>query len=189
MNSISRLQQVLQGVPRGAFNNVVDSHNGNRHSKRFDCWDQLVAMLYVQLSGTSSLRQLEAGFNAQASHHYHLGTGYVRKSTLADANKKRSPLIFAQLLQMLIQHAGRSIRGQREELLYLIDASTVQVPAACQNLRGHASAQGNHGVKLHLLLELGSAAVAGASITPAYVNDVTEGRKIAIETGASYVFD
>lgn len=189
MNSISRLQQVLQGVPRGAFKSVVDSHNGNRHSKGFECWDQLVAMLYVQLSGTSSLRQLEAGFNAQARQHYHLGVGCVRKSTLADANKKRSPLIFAQLLQMLIQQAGRSIRTQREELLYLIDASTVQLPGACQELRGHASAQGNHGVKLHVLLELGSAAVAGASITPANVNDVTQGRKIAIEPGATYVFD
>ena len=189
MNSISRLQQVLQGVPRGAFKNVVDSHNGNRHLKRFGCWDQLVAMLYVQLSGTSSLRQLEAGFNAHANQHYHLGTRCVRRSTLADANKKRSPLIFAQLLQMLMQQAGRSIRAQREELLYLIDASTVQLPSTCKELRGHASAQGNHGVKLHLLLESGSAAVAGASITPANVNDITEGRKIAIEPGATYVFD
>lgn len=189
MNSISRLQQVLQGVPRGAFKKIVDSHDGNRHVKRFDCWDQLVAMLYVQLSGTSSLRQLEAGFNAQVNQHYHLGTDCVRKSTLADANKKRSPLIFAQLLQMLIQQAGRSIRAQREELLYLIDASTVQLPGTCQDLRGHASAQGNHGVKLHLLLELGSAAVAGASITLPNVNDITEGRKLVIEPGATYVFD
>lgn len=169
---------------------MVDSHQGNRHLKRFDCWDQLVAMLYVQLSGTSSLRQLEAGFNAHVNQHYHLGTGCVRRSTLADANTKRSPLIFAQLLQMLMQQAGRSIRAEREELLYLIDASTVQPPATgCEQLRGHASAQGNHGVKLHVLLELGSAAVAAASITPANVNDITEGRKIAIEPGATYVFD
>ena len=34
MNSTSRLQQVLQGVPQGAFKNAVDSHNGNRDQER-----------------------------------------------------------------------------------------------------------------------------------------------------------
>jgi putative transposase len=190
MHSISRLQQLLQAVPRGAFHDAVARHRGNRHVKRFTCWDQLVAMLYVQLSGSASLRQLEAGFNAQVSHHYHLVTRCVHRSTLAEANQKRSPLIFAELLQVLIGQAGRRIRSQKEELQYLIDATTVDLPGpSCAELRGHSSARGNHGMKLHLLLESKSAAVAAATITQANVNDITEGRKIAIEPGATYVFD
>lgn len=189
MNSISRIQQVLKSVPRRAFAQAVALHQGDRHVKKFTCWDQLVAMLYVQLAGAHSLRQLEAGFNPQVNHHYHLGTGCVRRTTLSDANKKRSPLIFAQLLQALIAQAGRSARAQREELLYLLDATTVGLPGRCKELRGHASARGNHGIKLHLLLEANNAAVAGASITAANVNDITEGRKIDIEPGATYVFD
>ena len=190
MHSISRIQQVLKSVPRRAFQQAVADHQGDRHVKKFTCWDQLVAMLYVQLAGADSLRQLEAGFNPQVNHHYCLGTGCVHRTTLSDANKKRSPLIFAQLLQVLIQQAGRSARAQREELLYLLDATTVDLPTrACQQLRGHASARGNHGIKLHLLLQSRGAAVAQASITPANVNDITQGRKIAIERGATYVFD
>jgi IS4 transposase len=114
----------------------------------------------------------------------------VHRTTLSEANQKRSPLIFAELLQVLMRQAGRSIRGQRQELLYLIDASTVDLPArSSAGLRGHSSARGNHGMKLHLLLEAGSATVAAASITRANVNDITEGRKIDIEPGATYVFD
>ena len=189
MNSISRIQQVLKSVPRRAFAQSVALHQGDRHVKKFTCWDQLVAMLYVQLAGAHSLRQLEAGFNPQVNHHYHLGTGCVHRTTLSDANKKRSPLIFAQLLQALIAQAGRSARAQREELLYLLDATTVGLPVRCKELRGHASARGNHGIKLHLLLDANNAAVADASITQASVNDVTEGQKIEIEPGATYVFD
>jgi putative transposase len=190
MHSISRIQQVLRAVPRRSFEQAVARHQGDKHVKKFTCWDQLVAMLYVQLAGADSLRQLEAGFNPQANHHYHLATGCVHRTTLSDANKKRSPLIFAELLQALIDQAGRSVRGQREELLYLMDATTVDLPGrGCQELRGHPSAHGNHGIKLHLLLEANSARVAAASITPARVNDITEGCKFDIEPGATYVFD
>lgn len=188
MFSISRIQQVLQAVPRGAFDRIVERHGADRFSKGFGCWQQLLAMVYVQLSGATSLRQLEAGFNAQPNQHYHLHARSVRRSTLAEANAKRNPLVFGELLQLLIAQAGRSARRQREELLYLLDATTVQLPArGCDP--GHASAHGNHGVKLHLLLDAHSAGVAGASITRANVNDITEGRKLPIQTGATYVFD
>jgi IS4 transposase len=190
MFSISRIQQVLQAAPRAEFDRIVQRHGGDRFSKGFGCWQQLLAMVYVQLSGATSLRQLEAGFNAQHGQHYHLNARCVKRTTLSEANAKRSPLIFAELLQALIAQAGRRIRRQREELLYLLDATTVDLPArGCAGLRGHASAHGNHGMKLHVLFEADSCAVAQASITPANVNDITEGRKLPIEAGATYVFD
>lgn len=190
MYSISRLQQVLKAVPQGAFDKIVQAHGGDRYVKRFRCRDQLVAMLYVQLAGAQSLRELEAGFNPQARHHYHLATGRVARSTLSDANEKRNPLIFADLLRLLIEQAGRALRRERQELLYVLDATTVPLPPRCsQELRGHASARGNHGMKLHVQFEAGSAGVEGASITKAAVNDITEGRKLSIEAGATYVFD
>jgi putative transposase len=188
MFSISRIQQVLHSVPRGAFERIVRSHEADRYAKGFGCWQQLLAMVYVQLSGATSLRQLEAGFNAHPAQHYHLNARGVRRSTLADANARRNPNVFAQLLQVLIAQAGRRVRRQREELLYLLDATSVRLPAGgCD--RGHASAHGNHGVKLHLLLDAHSAGVAHASITAANVNDITQARRLAIQAGATYVFD
>jgi hypothetical protein len=189
MFSISRIHQLLQAIPHGAFDRIVQQHQGDRWVKRFKCRHQLVAMLYVQLAGARGLRELAQGFNANPGQHYHLGVGPVARSTLADANSKRSPAIFAELLKVLIEQAGRKVRAQREELLYLLDATTVDLPARGKELRGHASAKGNHGMKLHLLWQAGSCAVAEASITPAKVSDITEARKLAIEPGATYVFD
>lgn len=172
MHSISRIQQVLGALPRGAFEQIVQRHQGDRYVKKFFCWDQLVAMVYLQLAGAASLRQLQAGFNAHRSHHYHLNTGCVARSTLADANDRRSPLIFAELLQLLMTQAGRRLRREREELRLLLDATRV----------GSAA-------KLHLMLEAHSGALAHASLTAQTVNDITEARKLAIQAQATYVFD
>lgn len=83
------MQHILKALPRGAFDRIVHSHQADKHSKGFGCWDQLIAMVYAQLSGASSLRVLETGFNSQGTHHYHLGTAPIRRSTLADSNVKR----------------------------------------------------------------------------------------------------
>lgn len=188
MFSISRIHHVLQAIPRGAFDRIVDRHKADRFSKGFGCWQQLLAMVYVQLSGAKSLRQVEVAFNAHPQQHYHLNARKVHRTTLSDANGKRNPLVFAELLELLIAQAGRSVRREREELLYLLDATTVQLPARGCN-RGHLSAQGNHGAKAHVLLDANTAAIARASITAANVNDITEGRKLPITPGATYVFD
>lgn len=185
MFSISRIQQVLQSIPRGAFDRLVQRHQGDRYTKGFGCWQQLVAMVYVQLSGTGSLRQLEAAFNAHPNQHYHLGVRGVRRSTLAEANASRTPMVFAQLLELLIAQAGRSVRHQREELRYLLDATTVDLPAKDQPRSRYVKP----GMKLHVLLEGGSAAIAHASITSSRVDDKIEARKLALQAGATYVFD
>jgi IS4 transposase len=189
MYSISHIQQVLRAVPRGAFDQIVQRLGADRYSKGFGCWQQLLAMVYAQLAGVSSLRQLEAGLNSQRNQHYHLNMRCVRRSTLADANSKRDPQVFAELLKLLIAQAGRSVRSQREELLYLIDATSVDVPLARDQRRGIASAHDRHGMKLHMLLNAGNGCVSAASITPANVTDLSEGRKLPIQPGASYVFD
>lgn len=186
--SISRIQQVLQGLPRGAFQNAVDKHRGDRHCKGFSCWSHLVAMVYAQLSGVSSLRELEAGFNQHRSQHYHLHARPVRRATLADANSKRNPDIFADTLRVLMQLAGRRIKHDREQMLYLLDSTSIA-------LRGRgsgwtkASATRTPGLKVHVLYSSRQQLPVLQSITCANVNDLDEGRKLQIEAGATYAFD
>jgi IS4 transposase len=175
-------------LPRAAFKQAVAAYGGDRYTKGFSCWDQLVAMVYAQLSGAVSLRQLEAGFNQHFNHHYHLGCRSVRRSTLADANARREPQIFAHTARALMQQAGRRIRGQREQMLYLLDSSSIA-------LRGRGSQwtaptrTRTPGLKLHVLYASSAQAPLHHSITAANVNDLDEGRKLPIQAGATYVFD
>jgi hypothetical protein len=56
----------------------------------------MLALLFCQLSGRQSLRDLVDDFNSKRSHHYHLGTVVIRRSSLADANRDRPVAIFQE---------------------------------------------------------------------------------------------
>lgn len=188
MFRISRLQQMLQLVPWAAFDQAVAKQGGDRHCKGFDSRDHLLAMVYAQVSDSSSLRQLEDSFNQHVRQHYHLRTGKIRRSTLADANRRRDPQILAQTAQALMQRLGSSVRHDRGFMLYLLDSTSIPLRGRGFNWTTD-SATRTPGLKLHLLYAADDSRPVHQSITAANVNDVTEGRKLKIEPGATYVFD
>ena len=64
-------------------------------------------MIYAQLSGHTSLRDLEASFNASPQRHYHLGAQTVKRSTLSDANATRPAAVFEDILALLLSGMSR----------------------------------------------------------------------------------
>jgi hypothetical protein len=74
--SISVIQQLLKQIPRRQFQPIV-AHEGKKWVKSFSGWQQLVAMIYAQLSDQISLRGLEASFNAAPQRSYQLGGGPI----------------------------------------------------------------------------------------------------------------
>jgi IS4 transposase len=190
MFRISRIQELLKPIARGQFDRLVSVHRSDRYAKRFKSWDQLTAMVYAQLSGAQGLRQLEAGFNAQRTHHYHLGTRELRRSTLADANASRSPQLFAELARGLMAQVQRPVRRRCEELLYLLDSTSITLKGrGFDAWTAPTRTRCTQGVKLHMLYEAHSFAPSWHSITAPNVNDRDEGVRLEIERGATYVFD
>lgn len=190
MFRINRFQQLLQFLPRSTFEGMVTRHKADKFSKGFGCWDQLVCMLYAQLSGASSLRVLEAGFNSQSRHHYHLGVGPIKRTTLADANARRDTAVFEEAVRTLMACVARPVRQQSQELMYLLDSS----PIALQGRHFDSWTQENktrhtQGLKLHVLLNTQHQVPHWHSITAPNVNDLSEGHRVPIEPGARYVFD
>ncbi len=190
MYRISRFHQIMKALPRGAFDRVVETHQADKHSKGFACWDQLLAMVYAQLSGASSLRVLETGFNSQRTQHYHLGTAPIRRSTLADANGRRKTEVFAETAKLLMSQAQRSLRRESEELLYLLDSTSISLkgPGFDAWTSGN-STRNTQGIKLHVLYAGNDEIPVQHSITAPNVNDIDEGKKLAIEPEAIYIFD
>jgi putative transposase len=187
---ISRIQELLKQIPRGQFDRLVSQHQADKYTKRFRTWDQLTAMVYAQLSGAQGLRQLEAGFNAQRTHHYHLGTRELRRSTLAEANAKRSPRLFAEVAHGLMARAHRSVRRSCQELLYALDSTSVTLKGrGFDSWTADTRTSRTQGVKLHILYEARAQVPCWQSITAPNVNDRDEGVRLQIEPGALYVFD
>jgi IS4 transposase len=190
MFRINRFQQLLKFLPRSSFEGMISRHKADKYSKGFGCWDQLVCMLYAQLSGASSLRVLEAGFNSQSRHHYHLGVGRIKRSTLADANTKRDTAVFEEAARHLMAGVARCVRQQSQQLMYLLDSSPIALQGReFDQWTLHNKTRHTQGLKLHVLLNAQDQVPQWHSITAPNVNDLTEGHRVPIEAGARYVFD
>lgn len=178
--------RLLEPINRRQFRTTVDRLDGDAYDKTFDSWDHLVALIFSQLSGVGSLRALEAIWNANSHHHYHLGVGKLARSTLADANARRPVGIFAEVFEQLSGHADRALKREGAEMLRLIDAT----PIPLDQLSTWADWNGRtRGLKLHVVYDPGSDHPRRLAITPSTVNDVTPAQQFPIEAGATYVFD
>jgi putative transposase len=182
----SIFSKLLAPINRRQFNTIVARHGGDAYDKLFRSWDHLVAMIFAQFSAATSLRGLEAAFNANSQHHYHLGTGRLVRSTLADANKRRPVAVFAETFGLAAAQLGRASRREGKEMLRLIDSTPIPLGKLC----GWAQWNGRiRGMKAHIVYDPNSDCPRLVDITHATVNDVQTGRTIKIEPGATYVFD
>ncbi len=178
--------ELLKVVPRRVFAAIVSRHDGDRYDKEFDSWDHLVALLFAQLGGVSSLRELSAVWNVQSAAHYHLGTGPVSRSTLSDANQRRPPTIFAEIFSHLTGLASRTLRRKGQEVMRLIDATPIPLTSLSQWAEWNGRTRG---MKAHVVYDPDGDRPVYLEITPSTVNDVLIGRDLPIEPGATYVFD
>ncbi|WP_292648886.1 IS4 family transposase, partial [Mesorhizobium sp.] len=182
----SILGKLVEPLNRRRFQTIVDSHDGDAYDKSFHSWDHLMVLIYAQLSGADSLRSLEVGWNANCQHHYHLGSGQLRRSTLSDASWRRPVAVFAETFEMIANQLDRRIRREGAAMLRLIDSTPVPLGKVC----GWAKSNGRiRGMKLHVVYDPDSDRPRVLDITHANVNDAEIGRTILIETGATYVFD
>ena len=178
--------RLLKPVSRRRFSASVERHDADAYDKNFSSWDHLVALVFAQLSGAGSLRGLEAGWEANGHHHYHLGAGRIVRSTLSDASGRRPVAVFEETFSDLARLAGRQMRRASAQLVQLIDSSPIPLGAL------HAGRAFNgriKGAKLHLVYDPQADIPQVASITPANVNDITFARTIPVRPGAVYVFD
>jgi IS4 transposase len=177
---------LLKALPRRRFATIVERHGGDKYVKGFSSWDHLVTLIFGQLGGLSSLREVETVWNVQAVHHYHLGSGPIRRSTLSDANRRRPSAIFAEVFAALSAMAAGALAREGQHVVRLIDAT----PIPLSSLHKWAEWNGRtRGLKTHVTYDPEDDRPVHLEITAATVNDVVAGRRQPIEPGATYVFD
>jgi putative transposase len=178
--------RLLEPINRRWFQRLVDELDADAYDKSFKPWQHLVALIYAQLSGVTSLRGLISGFNANPHHHYHLGVGELKRSTVSGANERRPVALFARTFTMLAEQADRHTRREGTEMVRLIDASPIPLGELCKWAKGNGRFRG---MKLHVVYDPVGDVPHWVAITPANVNDVEIGRRTRIEAGMTYVFD
>ena len=183
-------------MPWDDFDRLATAHRADARARRLTSKSQFLAMLYGQLAGAASLREIVGGIESHAARLYHLGAKLPRRSTLADANHDRSSALFTELLALLIARAHRGLRRSLAETTYLIDATGLRLDA--RSLDWARFSAGVCVAKLHVIYDPAVDRPIYAAITPTRVNslpsgidpgDITAAQAMPIEPGATYVFD
>lgn len=194
MNSGQNLfSQLIDQLPSHEFRKCVERYGGNYRVRSFSCWDQLLCMIFAQLTYRESLRDIVVCLRSRQRRLYHAGIrGAVSRSTLADANESRDWRIYADFAQLLIGEA-RALYGNDDlgidlaNTVYALDSTTIDL---CMSLFPWARfTPVQHAIKLHTLLDLRGQIPTFIRITPAQIHDVNILDHILLEPGAFYVLD
>ena len=184
-NTIYR--QVVSQIPSNELVKLIAAHRADKGVRTLDTKTLLLVLLFAQLSGANSLRDVEHLLRSQPARRYHSGLRAVHRSTLADAAALRPVEVFTGLLAVLIARFEGKLRQQMRDCIRLIDSTSMSLNRLSSDWAQFSA--GVCGVKAHIVYDPAADRPVYLAITPSRVNDITAAHEMPIKPGATYVFD
>ena len=96
--------QLVSFLDRSKFNRIVQKYDGDKYVKSFTCWNQLLVMMFAQLTKQDSLRTTSLTIESLGPMCYHLGFGKgVTRSNLSKANQENDCRIFEEFAYFVVK--------------------------------------------------------------------------------------
>ena len=158
-------------------------NGGEKYIKSFDGYTHLLTMLYAVIMRFDSLREIEAAMTAEVRKLQHLGLKKVpRRSTLSDANARRSDKFFEEVYLDLYSRnkaklSSDSRRNGGEEWirrLRIIDSTTLSLfsNAIFKGVGRHPkTGRKKGGIKVHSVIHANEGVPCDVQFTSAATND------------------
>lgn len=186
--------QVIDFIPRYQFDKLVKKYKGDWHAKELTCYNQLLQLLFGQITGCDSLRDICMCLEAHSGILYHLGIKKsVTHSSLSRANENRDCRIYEELGKYLIALVRPMYSGTKvteitiENVIYALDSTTISTSIV---LAAWALGKYSKGaVKMHTLLDLRGSIPANLHVTDGKWHDSNELDEIVPEPFAFYMMD
>lgn len=183
----SVFHQIQRHIPWTIFARLVEDHKADHRVRRLPSKSQFLALLFGQLSGAVSLREIEAAMSSHRSRLYHVGAKLPARSTLSDANAKRPWQLFADLFAHMAQAASRQTRRQMSDAVRIIDATHIHLSSL--NASWLSQRKDLWAAKMHLIYDPNADAPIEIALTDQAVHDVTPAKAFEPIPGMTYVFD
>lgn len=188
--------QLLKLLDRSKINYLAQQGNHDKYYKSFDTHSHLVTMLYCAMNKCISSREVVSGMKACHNKLLHLGMVKAPgKSTLCDANKKRSSEVFGKIYDSLLKKYAHFLPDSRNNIkhknLYIVDSSTISLfqEILKSPSQGKHNGQRKGGIKVHTLMSATHDVPVKINFSAAVDNDVSFLPEINLEKGAFIVFD
>ena len=191
------ISQVLKFIDRGIINRTALKHKSDRYYKSFKTYDHLITMIYAVISNLTSLREVSSIMLACEGKINHLGLKkFPRRSTLSDANKKRSSKVFAEIYYELHRKYRKFLSdGKSWKLpikdLNIVDSSVISLFSEILKGSGRKPLDGKKkgGIKMHTMISALEDVPSLVRFTSASTHDHEFLKDLGLKPGSYVVFD
>lgn len=194
MNRVSSIfAQIMKFFPRTVFDAAVRKHGAEKHAKGMTCWSQFIALMFCQLGGARSLREIIGGLAASEGKLRHLGVDSAPcRSTLAYANQHRPWQLYRTLFEQLVEVCQLEARSKRRKFrfhhpLLSLDSTVIPLCLAVFNWAAYTRTKG--AVKVHTVLDHRSFLPCFAVMTDGKTPDIKVARGLKFEAGTILIMD
>lgn len=189
--------QLVSLCNKSILSPVIAKCRSNHYYKQLKTYEHFIAMLYCVVTGSTSLREIEAGLGIAQGKLNHLGIDYVPpRSTLSDGNKNRPSTVFKSIYEALYalykpNFSDSSLSKSVLDKLFLMDATVFSLFKAILKTSGRHNENGKKkgGIKKNTVLH-------GTSLMPHFIdfsaaadNDQNIYSKLQLPQGSYLVFD
>jgi hypothetical protein len=191
------ISQVIELIDRQKINRTAQEYQSDRYYKRFKTIEHLLTMIYVVLSGCNSLREISSIMLACEGKINHLGIKYFpKRSTISDANRKRSSKVFSDIYFGLYNRYRRIITDSRLKdtvlnNLKIVDSTTISLFSDILKGVGRNPINGKKkgGIKLHTMINATEDVPCLVRFSSAATHDHTFLKELELKKGSIVVFD
>ena len=193
--------QVINLLDKAKILQISREHGGEHYTKRFTVWVHLVVMLYAVIKRFDSLREITTSLLADTKKLAHIGITFkIGRSTLADANKRRSESIFEAIYRDLYaRYKGELISDSRRckqpkwmDRLQIIDSTTITLFSNLifKGVGRHPKTGKKKGcIKVHTVIHVNEGVPSDIKFTSAATNDAFMLKPTALNKGDIMAMD
>ena len=184
--------QIVSFLPQRQFRRIVLKYPDKTQKWTFSHWNHLLTLMFGQLLGCGTLRELTDITAAHAKRSYHLGFGetLANRNMLSKANMLCDPRVFEEYASLMVSSAQKKRITREFELhgrFYAVDSTTIDL---CMSLFLWARFRSTKSdIRVHTQIDIVTAIPVFYRITNAKVHDTKFMDVITYEPLACYVFD
>ena len=184
--------QITSFLPQRQFRRIVQKYNDRTQGWSLSHWNHMLVLLFGQLIGCCSLRELTDITIAHGKKSFFLGFGKkaVNRQILSKANSIRDHRIFEEFAFYMVSIAQNLRLTKDFELhgrFYAVDSTTIDL---CMSIFRWAKFRSTKsGIKIHTQVDIVTEIPVFYRITNAVIHDVNAMDWITYEANACYVFD
>jgi len=189
--------QLISLIDNRLITETTTAIKSDRYVKRFTTKDHLISMLFCAFAKCTSLREVSGAMLGLSGKTKHFQLQHIpKRSTLADANKRRDSSVFGSIYNKLLQQYGHHLSDSRikdviNKQIEIFDSTTISLFKDILRCVGRNPENGRRkgGIKVHTVINVDETVPRMVWFTEAARNDHVLLEKLKLDANTIYVFD